>query len=1195
MAENSVVHDVEFVNNQIEIIKGKAKNYDNIAASLSKGIGDILGMKGAGEVCGSLSANKYSSQIDECKKATDFAIGQIRKVQLALIKYSKSEEDLNKFLSSVEADEWRQMGFTPEMIPNDMDTLQKMQNLSIADARQFIQTEMSENEDIMAPGNLKWYEALGGWAATGVASLFEGVAQFGETGVDLLILAGGGLAHITSGLWSDNPTNVWESTKALASQDWVTTWFDENVYSKEFIKKYAEENPNTYGATRAIGNGIGYSVALIWTGGAVGNLAPFAKAGNALQSVSGIGGKLLSPYNAKALGLIATAGVGGFSSGTTDAWAAGASTAAGFKQGIATGTWEAVQWTAGLGANKIAGTLHTAATSGIAKPFLSNAANIGVSAANVGFDMATGYAEGYVRPYISTLGTDITFKQAFDAAGGKENAWNQAKVAGLMSGVSEIRELKADWKTSATATPGGPTPGGPTPGGPTPASQTFSDAYKRKTEVIDKGTQSIRPDSNGNEIVTSIQEVIGPKRVDSSGQQIPAEIVRITTEVKQTSAVPGQAPVILETIKTMQKIDTNGHAIVGADPVKITETTILDSNGNPNGKKTVKWEGKDQDGNPHTTIKTVDVATNKTLDLKINNGEIKTIAETTTRQPKANTPGESEIIHTRKVTDSTGERQYKWKTDVKDGTGTPDAYNPNRSYKGDTRTSTEFSYSRKGQEAVSSKIEYNADGSVKGKTIDRTTMKGKKPVSTSKEVEYKTNQDGNGRKVVKEFGADPEDVTVKIRDAKADATFDSTGTKYNQQASHYRARDIVNKIIKGKTPTGEATSRRGIMDVLAERGGSKLATFGEAGNRTILSKKSGMDSQYKVGRDELIGRYAREKALAEGKLPTDPDVVKFATDKADTFLKKYPANNIEGVRNIHADAIARNLENRLTNPPGKIKNLALAAIDFTTDAAAISIMGKVLGGVKDTIDTIIGPSTTSPITTAPVETEPPTDPYIPPGDGPSGDDGGGGGPSEDTTPSDEITNPNDVMPNETPVSTTASPEQLETLPPEEEVITGITDKQPTTGGGNNWGQTGGGQSFDDTIPEDELTDEETLLGDENLDDLDTEDVYTIPMASDGSYSSVTKDGVNPVPILAGLGLVAAAGVGAKIYMDNKKNNENIDDDEFMDDSEFEEFSSTDSDLIADEWTDETLGEDMADTDADYERPSFYSDTLNEEI
>ena len=47
------------------------------------------------------------------------------------------------------------------------------------------------------------------------------------------------------------------------------------------------------------------------------------------------------------------------------------------------------------------------------------------------------------------------------------------------------------------------------------------------------------------------------------------------------------------------------------------------------------------------------------------------------------------------------------------------------------------------------------------------------------------------------------------------------------------------KIIKGKTPTGEATTRlRGIIDVFAERGGSKLATLGEAGNRTITERSS---------------------------------------------------------------------------------------------------------------------------------------------------------------------------------------------------------------------------------------------------------------------------------------------------------------------------------------------------------------------
>lgn len=105
------------------------------------------------------------------------------------------------------------------------------------------------------------------------------------------------------------------------------------------------------------------------------------------------------------------------------------------------------------------------------------------------------------------------------------------------------------------------------------------------------------------------------------------------------------------------------------------------------------------------------------------------------------------------------------------------------------------------------------------------------------------------------------------------------------------------------------------------------------------------------------------------------------------------------------------------------------------------------------------------------------------------------------------------------------------------------------------------------------------------------------MTVDGTKTKVTKDGINPIPILAGLGLAAAAGVGAKIYLDNKKNNENEDEeDEFMDDSEFDnEFGSSDSDLIADEWTEGSEIAEPQDEGLDYERPSFYSDTLGEEI
>ena len=120
-----------------------------------------------------------------------------------------------------------------------------------------------------------------------------------------------------------------------------------------------------------------------------------------------------------------------------------------------------------------------------------------------------------------------------------------------------------------------------------------------------------------------------------------------------------------------------------------------------------------------------------------------------------------------------------------------------------------------------------------------------------------------------------------------------------------------------------------------------------------------------------------------------------------------------------------------------------------------------------------------------------------------------------------------------------------------------------------------------------------IFGVDENDDYKAKGVYY----PQNKKKKVTKDGINPIPILAGLGLAAAAGVEAKIYLDNKKNNENEDEeDEFMDDSEFDdEFGSSASDLIADEWSEGSEIAEPQDDGLDYERPSFYSDTLGEEI
>lgn len=134
------------------------------------------------------------------------------------------------------------------------------------------------------------------------------------------------------------------------------------------------------------------------------------------------------------------------------------------------------------------------------------------------------------------------------------------------------------------------------------------------------------------------------------------------------------------------------------------------------------------------------------------------------------------------------------------------------------------------------------------------------------------------------------------------------------------------------------------------------------------------------------------------------------------------------------------------------------------------------------------------------------------------------------------------------------------------------DKNPTTpdhgGGGRNdtgnWYPTPEPSDVTEPeIPDGELPIEEPTDGDDlnNLDETE-ESVYTIPTDLSGVSTTKKKTNNSALPILGGLGAAAAVGVGAKIYMDNKKNNDNGEDDNY----EEEEFNFTDdNNLLADEW------------------------------
>lgn len=142
-------------------------------------------------------------------------------------------------------------------------------------------------------------------------------------------------------------------------------------------------------------------------------------------------------------------------------------------------------------------------------------------------------------------------------------------------------------------------------------------------------------------------------------------------------------------------------------------------------------------------------------------------------------------------------------------------------------------------------------------------------------------------------------------------------------------------------------------------------------------------------------------------------------------------------------------------------------------------------------------------------------------------------------------------------------------------------------GNNNWNSNPKTDSNNETTSELEPELEPELpIEDSDLieEPNEEESVYTIPSNLSGvSETKKSSSGSGVLPVLGGLGAAAAVGVGAKMYLDNKKNNENGEDEDS--DGEFDEYSNdefTDSaennDLLADEWNGE-------DTEFNYENPS----------
>ena len=185
----------------------------------------------------------------------------------------------------------------------------------------------------------------------------------------------------------------------------------------------------------------------------------------------------------------------------------------------------------------------------------------------------------------------------------------------------------------------------------------------------------------------------------------------------------------------------------------------------------------------------------------------------------------------------------------------------------------------------------------------------------------------------------------------------------------------------------------------------------------------------------------------------------------------------------------------------------------------------------------------------------PTDTTLPENVMPSTDGGGndgdysGGGDYGDYTPT--------TTPETTPKTTpeTTPPTETPTIPDEE-------PEQPTSPGGG--GGTGGNDFSGEGMSFDSDTDDIESLEDLDIgEDLDDQ-IVTIPTSIRGVSTKNSNKSTAALPVLGALGVAAAAGIGAKVYMDNKANNTNDEEDEEYDDFE-------NSEINADEWNGDEMG------------------------
>ncbi len=423
---SSIKYDNDIVNNSVQGLNAVNSKFPAVASRVQSLTGSMMSCRGFGLIGSGVSSTSFSSGITESSTSLSDLITSIRQAQVSILAYSNDDKAIQVFLDSLSKNEYNAL---------DLSGIES----HIGVGRKITNGFKSLAATIFASG----------------AGLVEGIAEFAETGADLVVLGSSAVKTIFTGAYdiftgSNTTREMWEETKAYVSEKHVENAFN-NFYNETEFGQTIKENAYHFDTVRGISSGLGYTAGLIGLNVVTGGLASGLGVG-AAGSV-GVGQ------------LAATAGVMGFSSGTENAWADGASLEKGLMYGAATGAWEGVQWAIGAKINQYGG-IGDQVASGIFKGGRAGAAT------RVIMDAADSGVEGFVQPALSMIYKDYEgntlgekYKNAFNQSGGWANVRNQAIMGGIMSAGSEFMDARKILKSNSNGTTEGKVPTSKAAGG----------------------------------------------------------------------------------------------------------------------------------------------------------------------------------------------------------------------------------------------------------------------------------------------------------------------------------------------------------------------------------------------------------------------------------------------------------------------------------------------------------------------------------------------------------------------------------------------------------------------------------------------------------------------------------------------------------------------------------------------------------